>query len=256
MFGEPFSEEQVAWIKENASCGVFRDKKHFLSVFNAIFNDNRSLDGMINYLHRNNITVVTKHNTPRFSDEQTRWLKNHYCEYSVFADLVRAFNDQFDANIGYNNLASRCVTLGLRKYDKKRRERNSGQFLKGKKYGSEECKIGTIRYNKQRNMCFIKVQMCEGKSSDTSGHHLKEPFWKPLQDKIWEDHFGMIPAGYMACSLNCNPYEEDVKNIGLIDKRGKAIMSRKRWWSDNPKFTAVAVRWCNLYFLAKDNEVL
>lgn len=255
MFGEPFSKEQAEWIRENASCGFFRDKKHFLSVFNAIFSDNRTLDGMTNYLRRNNITVITKVNTRKMPDEQTQWLKKHCCDYEVFADLVRAFNDQFDTNIGYPNLARRCVTLGLREYDSERQKRNTGQFVKGKKYGAEECEIGTIRYNKQRNMCFIKVQMCKGKFRDTSGHDLKEPFWRPLQDKIWEDHFGNIPVGYMACPLNCNPYEDDIKNIGLIDKRGKAIMSRKGWWSENSTFTAVAVMWCNLWFVAKDHNV-
>lgn len=119
-----------------------------------------------------------------------------------------------------------------------------------------EAPLGTVVYNKQRNLCFIKVQMCEGKSGNTKGHNLKEPFWKPLQNKIWEEKIGAIPEKYIACSLTDNPYEQDIENIALIDKRGKAVMSRKNWWSDNAKFTAVAVRWCNLYFIAKDKNII
>lgn len=255
MHGEPYSDAQAKWIRENVSLGIFRDKKHFLATFNAIFNDNRTFDAIVNYLAKNNLTLITKYNTPKFSEEQTAWLKSNYSKYDVFADFVRAYNDHFGTAWGYNNIMSHCRTLDLHEYSRSRRMQNAGQFKKGQKYGPEECPIGTIRYNKQRGVCFIKVQMCGGRSRDTSGHNLKEPFWRVLQDKVWEDERGTIPEGYMACPLNCNPYEDNINNIGLIDKRGKAIMGRKGWWTDNVKFTATAVRWCNLYFIAKDHGI-
>lgn len=254
MHGEPFTEEQAAWIKRNVSYGVFRDKKHFLAVFNALFNDNRTLDSIIAYFRKNNLTLRTKHNTPAFSEEQTEWIKEHYSEYEVFADFLRAYNDHWNSAVGYANLSSYCVTLKLRKYDSSRRKSNAGQFKKGFKYGPEECPIGSVRYNKQRDLAFVKVQMCGGKSRETTGHNLKEPFWKPLQDKVWEDAYGEIQDGYMACPTNCNPYETDIEHIALIDKRGKAIMGRKRWWSDNELLNRTAIRWCNLYYLVKDSE--
>ena len=187
------------------------------------------------------------------TDTQEQWLKDNYAKYEVVADLVKAYNNTFNTCVKHSTLTKKCVTLGLHTYDKHRC--NVGQFVKGKKYGSEECHIGTIRYDGQTKMCYIKVKMCEGMSRETSGHSYKAPFWKQLQNKVWEDNYGKVPDGYVACPLNQNPYEQDIKKIALIDKRGKCIMTRKDWWSENAKFTATAVRWCNLYFVAKDNGV-
>lgn len=256
MSGRPFSDEQKKWIRENVSCGVFKDKKHFLAVFNAIFNDNRTFDSMVAYLRKHGLVLVTAHNKPKYTQEQDDWLKKNYCKYNTVADLLREYNGIFGTDVNYAKLASHCVVLGIHTYDAARRKQNAGNFKKGVKYGIEEAPVGTIRYNKQRNVCFVKVMTCDGKSRDTSGHNYKEPFWRVLQDKVWEDHYGKIPDGYMACPLNENPYEDDVEKIALIDKRGKAVMGRKRWWSDNVKFTATAVRWCNLYFIAKDRGIV
>ncbi len=246
--------EYRKWIEDNLNTGVFRDKKHFLKVFNAVFNENKSFDSLAQYLSKNNLTIATPHTVKHYTDEQDKWLKENCSKYEVFSDLVVAYNMKFGTAKNYSQLSSRCKVLGVRQYDAKRRT-NRGNFKKGQKYGAEECPLNTIRYDKQRNMCFIKVQMCEGKSRETSGHNLKAPFWKILQNKIWEDNYGYIPDGYVACSLTDDPYEQNIENIALIDKRGKAIMGRKEWWSDNAKFTNTAVQWCNLYFVAKDNGV-
>ena len=246
------TDVQKQWILDNCELGIFKDKKHFVATFNAIFNETKTFDAMNTYLARNNIVLVTKASMPAYTDEQTQWILDNYDSYDVFADLVRDFNEHFHTNKAHPSLTGYCVRLNLRKFDKHRT--NAGQFKKG--LVVEESPIGTIKYNKQRNLCFIKVKMCKGKSRDTSGHNLKAPFWKPLQDKIWEDHYGAIPQGYMACSLTDDPYEQNIENIALIDKRGKCIMSKKEWWTDNPKFTATAVQWCNLYMSAKDNDVL
>ena len=249
---QPLTTEQKQWILDNCELGIFKDKKHFIATFNAIFNETKTFDAMNTYLARNNIVLVTKASMPAYTEEQTQWILDNYDSYEVFADLVRDFNARFHTKKSHASLTGYCVRLKIRDFDRNRE--NAGQFKKG--LIKEEAPIGTIAYNKQRNLCFIKVKLCKGKSRDTLGHNLKEPFWKPLQDKVWEDNYGAIPNGYMACSLTNDPYETDIKNIALIDKRGKCIMSRKEWWDDNPKFTATAVQWCNLYMSAKDREVL
>ena len=247
------TDEQKQWILDNCGLGIFKDKKHFIATFNAVFNENKTFDAMNTYLARNNIVLITKASMPAYTEAQRQWILDNYDNYDVFADLVRDFNAEFHTNKAHASLTGYCVNnLKLREFDRHRE--NAGQFKKG--LVVEESPIGTIKYNKQRNLCFIKVQMCKGKSRDTSGHNLKAPFWKPLQDKIWEDHCGTIPEGYIACSLTGDPYEQNIENIALIDKRGKCIMSKKDWWSDKPKFTATAVQWCNLYMTAKDREVI
>lgn len=249
-----WTPEYRKWIEENLNTGAFRDKKHFLKVFNAVFNENKSFDAMAQYLQKHNLKLSTPHTVPKYTDEQIEWLKENCSKYEVFSDLVVEYNKTFGTNRNYSQLSSKCNILGIRDYDATRR-RNSGNFKKGIKQGAEEYPIGTIRLNKQTNLCYIKVKLCNGKTQRDKGHNYREPFWKMLQNKIWEDNYGDIPDGYIACSLTNNPYEQNIENIALIDKRGKCIMGRKEWWSDNAKFTSTAVEWCNLYFVAKDNGV-
>ena len=243
---------QRKWIEDNLSTGVFRTKKHFVQTFNAVFGEHKSFDALSTYMQKNGLKLITKCSLPSYSSEQRDWLINHFYDYEVFADLVVEFNKVFNCSVKYSALSSYCKRNLHLNYEW---VSNRGQFKPGVNYGTDECPIGTIRYNKQQNLCYIKVKMCNGTSRNTLGHNYKYPFWKRLQDKIWEDNYGVIPDGYTACALNNDPYEQDINKIGLIDKRGKCIMSRKEWWSDIPAFTSTAVQWCNLYFVAKDNGV-
>lgn len=250
-----WSKEYREWIEKNLSSGVFKNKKHFLKVFNAVFNENKTLTALTQYMQKNNLTLSTPYNLARYTEEQEEWIKENCSKYEVFAQFVKDFNLKFGTNKSHSGLISKCESLGLR-FSCSSRRVNSGNFKKGVNSGIEEYPIGTIRYNKQRNLCYIKVQLCEGKSDRNLGHNYREPYWKMLQNKIWEDNYGEIPKGYIACSLTSDPYEQNISNIALIDKRGKSVMGNKDWWSDNAKFTATGVQWCNLYFVAKDNGVL
>ena len=100
--------------------------------------------------------------------------------------------------------------------------------------------------------------LCNGNSraDKDNCHSYKEPFWKPLQKKVWEDHYGDVPEGYVVCSLNGNLCDTDINNIGIIDRRGTAMLGKNQWWTDNRVLTANGVQWCNLYMTAKDNGVL
>lgn len=249
-----WTPEYREWIESNLHTGIFKNRQHFLNTFNAIFNENKTLTALTQYMSANGLILDTKYNSSRYTEEQEEWLKENCSNYPVFADLVKAFNSTFNLNKSHASLTSKCQSLGIRLSDSSRRI-NSGNFKKGIKYGAEECPIGTIRLNKQTNLCYIKVKLCNGQTNREHGHNYREPFWKMLQNKIWEDNYGAIPEGYIACSLTNDPLEQNIENIALIDKRGKCIMGRREWWSDNAKFTNTAVQWCNLYFVAKDNGV-
>ncbi|MBR4377318.1 MAG: hypothetical protein IKP50_00310 [Bacilli bacterium] len=254
-FNKAWSKEYREWIENNLNTGVFKDKKHFLKVFNAVFNETKTLNALTQYMKKNNLTLSTPYNLARYTEEQEEWIKENCSKYEVFAEFVKDFNLKFGTSKSHSGLTSKCESLGLR-FSNPSRRRNSGNFKKGINYGIEECPIGTIRLNKQTNLYYIKVQLCNGIAPRENGHNYKEPYWKMLQNKIWEDNYGKIPDGYIACSLTNDPYEQNIENIALIDKRGKSVMGRKEWWSDNAKFTATGVQWCNLYFTAKDNGVL
>lgn len=251
-----YTEEQVRWIESNLSNGLFDDLKHFVDTFNAIFNENKGYNTISCYLYKNGLSLQTKRNRRKYTDEQIEWLKRNSGKYDTFKDCVDDFNNLFGTEHSYERLRSYCISNGWCKSGSKK-DANRGQFKQGGTH-QKECPIGTIKY--QNNKPYIKVMMCNGKSraesKDNQHHGLKEPFWKPLQKKIWEDHYGEVPKGFIVCSLNGNREDTDIRNIGIIDKRYTGVMGSHGWWTENSVITGDGVQWCNLYAVAKDHSVL
>ena len=251
-----YTNEQTEWIEQNLSNGVFNDYKHFTDIFNAVFGTHTNYRSMKSFMNKRGWYLQTKHNQQIFTKEQERWLRQNYVRYNVLKDLTEQFNNVFGTEYKYTRLQHYLSKNGLRKSDRVSGGKVGAQKQVGKPRKSGECPIGTIRYNAYGNP-FIKVMLCEGSShvvnSGKSG--MREPFWKPLQKKIWEDHFGEVPKGYVVVSLNGDSSDEDINHIGIIDKRMRAVMGKKGWWTTHPIITGDGVMWCNLYATAKDHGV-
>jgi len=250
-----YTDEQIKWICENANAITFKSIQHFVDTFNAVFGTNKTKAGIAKWLSSNSVSVKTRVKQT-FSEAGDKWLKSNIQKYDVFMDLFNAYRDKFNADVNYASLATHCEYLGIKQRVTRKELRNRGQFKKNAPRSLGELPVGTIRYNSQGRP-YIKVMLCNGasRSVDNQRHNYKEPFWKPLQKKIWEDNYGPVPDGYVVCSLNGDITDTDVRNIGLIDKRATPIMSKQGWWTDNRVITADGVQWCNLYMIAKDNGV-
>ena len=262
--------EQTKWIKENCRIIEWKNTKHFTDTFNAIFGTNKNANAMNNYLYKNGLQIRSGKTTDHYTDEMNSWLIDNFGHYDYdFVELSKDFNKRFGTDYSNCRLAKHCQR-GLKIHSPKKKEphkkangsesayvfRNKGQFATGITNG-KGLPIGTIRYNSDGRP-FIKVLDNDGKSGQMSGykgHNYKEPWWKPLQKKIWEDYYGEVPKGYVVISLNGNPNDTDIKNIGIIDKRGTAVMAKKGWWTTNSVITGDGAQWCNLYYVAKDNEI-
>lgn len=252
-------KEQEIWIRENARIIEWKNTKHFTDTFNAIFGTDKTATGMNCYLNRNGLQLLSEKTAVHYTDEMKAWLVDNYDKYGCdFVSMAIDFNKTFGVAYSNARLRKYCEqNLKIHKPRKKRRSRNKGQFQKGVTNG-RGLPIGTIRYNSDGRP-FIKVLESDGKSKSSSrykGHNYKEPWWMPLQKKIWIDHYGEVPEGYRVVSLNGNPCDTDIKNIGVIDVRGTARMAKNGWWTDNSVITGDGVQWCNLFYTAKDNGVV
>ena len=263
-------EEQKEWIRENAQIIEWKNTKHFTDTFNALFGTNKTENAMNNYLFDNKIQIRSKKTVGSYTDEMNKWLIDNYSKYDCdFVSLANDFNRKFGTDYSNVRIAKHCArNLKIHKPRKKEKQkrstkpkdelfRNKGQFVAGKPNG-KGLPVGTIRYNSDGRP-FIKVLENDGKSGTLSGrkgHNYKEPWWMPLQKKIWVDHYGEVPKGYVVISLTGNPNDTDIKNIGIIDKRGTAIMAKQGWWTDNRVITGDGAMWCNLYYTARDNNVV
>lgn len=252
------TSEQMDWITENVQIIEWRNTKHFTDTFNALFGTHKSAEAMNSYLFNNGLHIRSKRTTCHYTDEMNEWLVEKYPDYECdFVQMAKDFNEKFGTDYSNCRIAKHCEG-GLKIHKPRKKEpqfKNNGQFKKGMT-NNRGLPVGTIRYNSDGRP-FIKVLESDGKSKgDSRGHNYREPWWMPLQKKIWVDHFGDVPQGYEVVSLNGDPNDTDIRNIGIIDRRGKAVMAKKGWWTDNRVITGDGVQWCNLYYTAKDNGIV
>lgn len=248
------TEEQLKWIEDNLDAGVFRNQKHFTDVFNALFGTNLSTCSMACILSYRGWSVKTVHNTSQWTGEMDAWVKAKYSEIGPdFVRMAKEFSDAFGINKSSSCIAKYLTRAGVHKPARKKGMRNNGSFKPGQPKMQGELPIGTIRYNSD-GAPYIKVKLCNGENtSGARSHNYKEPWWKPLQKKIWEDTYGEVPEGYMVCSLSGKKGETDPNLLCLIDRRGSARMAKNGWWdADHPEIRRTAVAWCNMYYALKD----
>lgn len=269
-----FTDEQKQWIYDNVRAIEWKNQKHFTDVFNAIFGTDKSVANMNQWLYKHKLSIRSYRTVDHYTEDMKDWLKDNCGNYNRdFVKMARDFNKLFGTDYSNCRLAKYCERrLGIYKPMPKQRVQrvqrvriehahtgnvlNRGTFKRGHTR-TVQLPIGTIRYNSDGRP-FIKVLMSNGETGQLSGrrgHNYKEPWWKPLQKKIWEDHYGEVPEGYVVCSLNGDPNDTDIRNIGIIDKRGTAIMAKKGWWTDNRVITGDGAQWCNLYYTAKDKGI-
>ena len=174
-----------------------------------------------------------------FTPEQEDWLRENYHKCMSYDELTLAFNVIFGANRNKGMIKEKCTKrLGL-----------SG-MPNLSKYGNkpkEQLPIGTIR--KAQTATYIKVlEVPQG--SCFSGYD--EPYWLPLQKKVYQDAYGEIMSGKMICFLDGNHENFDLNNLYCIDRRTSAIMSSNNWWTDSREHTLTAIKWCELYYVLKE----
>ena len=228
-----FSEEQKAWLIENAKSGMFKNCRHLTDTYNALFKECRKSENINSYLSTLGVYLNTEYNKSKYSSEMDEWLRNNYLSFSVAKDAVEAFNEKFGTSKSEAAITHHCRKIKLK--------RNT-RFHKGH-VTARHRKVGDIV--KRSDESWIKV------SDDGNKHD-----WMPLRKYVWEQQYGKVPEGYCVVFLTDNHSDVSLKNLGLINRRGTAIMSKLDWWSSNRVITGDAVQWCNLYLIAKDNRIV
>ena len=175
----------------------------------------------------------------RYTPEQEQWLGNNYHLANSYDELTSLFNEKFASNRSKNSLIDKCTKrLGLKGMP------NPTVYGMKKK---EQLPIGTIR--KSQVGTYIKVTNVDG-TKHISGY--QEPYWLPLQKKIYQDSYGEIEPGKMVCFLDGNTDNFELNNLYAIDRRISAIMSKNRWWTDSKEHTLTAIKWCELFYALKE----
>ena len=260
-----YTEDRIQWIKENAELGIFKTQKHFTDVFNAVHGTNVTYGSMNRKLYDLKISVKTPNNTDHYTEKENQWIKDNYSVYdNDWVSFARDFNAKFNRTDMTNcRLAKHCERrLNIHIPKEKKGRVNRGTFVKGNISSATEHQlpIGTVRTytSKTSKILYVKVRLADGDSGllRDAGHNYKRPWWIPLKEKVWIDNYGEIPEGYSVVQLDRDYKNCDITNLAILNKRGSAIMMSKKWWTENAKLTGTAVQWCNLYIIAKDNNII
>ena len=175
----------------------------------------------------------------RFTPEQEEWLRENYRMATSYDELTAAFNAFFGTHRNKGMIREKCTKqLGLKGMP--------NQTIYGRK-PKEQLPIGTIR--KVQTCTYIKVLEVPPRTC-FSGYD--EPYWLPLQKKIYQDAYGEIQPGQMVCFLDHNPDNFELDNLYCIDRSISAIMAKNHWWTESKDHTLAAIKWCELYYALKE----
>lgn len=170
-----------------------------------------------------------------FTKNEEYWLQTNYERYGTYKELTEAFNKFFNKDKALTAIREKCTKrLGLKGMI------NPTAYKKGNI--KEQLPIGTIR--KCKNGTYIKVM--DSKYAYQSGY--TEPYWLPLQKKIWMDNYGEVPKGKMIIFLDGNIENVNIDNLYCIDRKISAVIASHGWYSNNRELTLTAIKWCELYY--------
>lgn len=241
-----YSAKHKNWALQNYE--KYSSYEQFAISFNKQFGVDKSVCAIQQFLTKKvGRKLQTARSFMHYTQAETKWLCKNHGKYDDYRTMTREFNQHFGTRRKEESLKEKCnkqLNLKLR----------NGSITKYQKGNiKEQLPIGTIR--ESTNGCrYIKV--LDSLYSFQTGY--AEPYWLPIQKKVWLDHFGEVPEGKMVIFLDGNRQNIDISNLYCIDRKISAVMASNSWYNDNAELTLTAIKWCELYYATKgkgnDNE--
>ena len=160
------------------------------------------------------------------------WAKENIQNFDSWKEFHEAFNQKFEQERTFASFQSLCS-----KRLKLKMGKSSGRFGDGRK--KLELPVGTIR--KSQTGTYIKVKMG---SKNINGY--SKPFWKPLQEKIYEEAFGAIGEGEYVIFLDGNTENFSLENLACINRSISVQLAKNRWYSENGEITKTGICYIKL----------
>lgn len=146
----------------------------------------------------------------KYTDEEIEWLKNNINNYNSFEELTFNLNKKFNKNYGFERVRELC---------NKRLKLKLGKNVS--KYGlklKEEYPLGTIK-NGANGTTYIKIKMVEGQKIKKTNNGYSFPYWLPLQQYIYEQHYGKIKDKEFIIFLDGNNKNYNINNLCCVNNR-------------------------------------
>lgn len=176
----------------------------------------------------------------KYTDEQILWIESHHPNFTMYKDMLKAFEAEFGCKPSVRSIQHKCQNLGLRFPNGDRyKNKHSGRYIP---VGSE-----TIRKTggTGRMMWFVKVDDELLKWGENNSKQIANN-WIPKHLKIWRERFGEIPKGYKVVFLNNNSLDCRIENLALVSDKVHMDMVRNNWYVEESVLTETAIKVCEL----------
>lgn len=233
-----YQKEHVEFCKTHYSdCCSYEE---FAEKFNSEFGTEKSANALQQFLTKKlGFYIITEKLKTHYTKEQEEWILQNYKTANGLDDLTKMFNKKFGTERTKTQISDKCSKgMGLNGIP------NKTTYRKGNE--KEQCPIGTIRKS-SNGATYIKAK--DSKLSFQSGY--REPYWIPIQKKIWQEHYGKVSSGKMVIFLDGNHENLDIENLYCIDRKISAVMAKNRWFTSSREHTLTAIKWCELYYSMK-----
>lgn len=239
-----YTEKHGNWVLENAN--KYDSYEKLTKEFNNYFKETRKVCGFQQFVTKKlGIYLVTKRKTTHYTEEEEKWLIDNYDKHDNYKELTNCFNTCFGRDKKITAIREKCTKkLGIKGM------KNPTTYQHGNK--KEQHPIGTIVKTSDG---YAYMKMVDSAGSYQSGY--RKPYWLPLQEKVWIDHYGEVSEGKMVIFLDGNKENTDINNLYCIDRKISAVMASNSWYSENSALTLTAIKWCELYYsLNKKEEII
>lgn len=180
-----WTTEQLEWLKSNAS----RDRHGLIKKFNKKFNANITMTALKSIIYRSNLKIPIPR--VRWTKDKLEWLESQ--SFNDKRDLLKAFNEKYDANIKIDQLSHIAYLYKINIPDKQRIYKPQG----------------SIMYSKH-NIPQVKI---------------KDRVYMPMHRYLYERYHDVtLNDNDMIVFLDGNKNNFDKKNLYKITKRINGIM--------------------------------
>lgn len=236
-----YTQEHLDWLLNNYR--FYNSYNQIAENFNKNFQVEKSVSAIQQTLTKKlKVQVSTPKKSHHYTEEEEEWLLNNHSLYSSFQEIADKYNQIFTRNKSATAISDKLNKgFGL----------NLGKNITSYKEGNikQQLPIGTIR--KVNGYSYIKTK--DSQFAYQSGY--SEPYWTPLQKKIWQDHYGEIAEDEMVVFLDKNKENFDLNNLCCINRRISVRLAQNGWYSENANVTLAGIKWCEHFYGIRDSYI-
>ena len=181
-----------------------------------------------------------------YTREEEKWIVENVDEFENSIGLTKAFNEKFNKSKNVDAIKAKLHRL-LPEHD----YGWSGGQVKGFGISVTAVPIGTESW--KGGYLYIKINDKPLPKNFTGDE--RKINWRTKHQWLWEQTYGEVPEGHIVIFLDGDRTNFNLDNLYCTSRKIQTVMMRNKWFSDNPEITLTAIKWAELHYAIKQQEV-